>query len=156
MGAARILISFSSSFCQGQDFLTRESGRFSGKRNRGGNKRRERRNSGPLVFLCWAEGAVLQRQPQKSSHVDPWWPPQSRRPGPGQPRGQPAVLSQGSMGCHTDTRSLAPLYLAAAGSVRHSSPSQGSKWRWGGMGESSGLAAGPGIPPDPCGQRLTS
>lgn len=44
----------------------------------------------------------------------------------------------------------------AAGSVRHSSPSQESKWRWGGMGESSALDAGPGIPPDPCGQRLAS
>lgn len=115
----------------------------------GGNERRERRNSGPLVFPCWAEGGVLQRQPQESSHAEPWRPPQSRQPGPGQPRGQPVVLLRGSGG-GSDMGAL------AAGSVRHSSPSQESKWRWGGMGESSALDAGPGIPPDPCGQRLAS
>lgn len=51
--------------------------------------------------LAGPRGGVLQRQPQESSHAEPWRPPQSRRPGPGRPRGQPVVLLRGSVGGQT-------------------------------------------------------
>lgn len=121
----------------------------------GGNEPRERRSSGPLVFPCWAEAgrppkAATGEQPCRAMAASPV-PAARSRAATGSACGSVARLCGGS-----DMGALAPLCLAAAGSVRHSSPSQESKWRWGGMGESSALAAGPGIPPDPCGQRLAS
>ena len=92
VGAECILISFSSSFCQGGRFSYQREWQVLWKEKQ---VVMNEENVGTQAHRCSLAGprGASSKGSHRSSHADPRWPPQLWRPGPGQPWGQPVVLS---------------------------------------------------------------